>query len=114
MRGAGQLVARAPAEAFIIGAHRIVDLACRGAEFRCGKGDILPLAHLIPHLPLARARLAIDEIGRASCRERVCKYVEITVVAVALQTKTTVLRKSLGKYETTMKRTETDTIKALK
>src|SRR3546814_1298488 len=34
MRGAGQLVARAPAEAFIIGAHRIVDLACRGAEFR--------------------------------------------------------------------------------
>src|SRR3546814_5167604 len=51
MRGAGQLVARAPPEAFIIGAHRIVDLACRGAEFRCGKGDILPLAHLVPHLP---------------------------------------------------------------
>src|SRR3546814_18136516 len=45
-------------------AHRIVDLACRGAEFRCGKGDILPLAHLIPHLPLARARLAIDEAAR--------------------------------------------------
>src|SRR3546814_16126202 len=43
---------------------RSVDLAGRGAEFRCGKGDILPLAHLIPHLPLARARLAIDEAAR--------------------------------------------------
>src|SRR3546814_20567587 len=27
------------------------------------------------------------EIGRASCRERVCQYVEIRVVAVALKTK---------------------------
>src|SRR3546814_18210224 len=37
---------------------------------------------------------ACHEIGRASCRERVCQYVEITVGAVALprkndQTKTT-------------------------
>src|SRR3546814_17355047 len=64
MRGAGQLVARAPPEAFIIGAHRIVDLACRRAEFRRGESDVLPLAHLIPHLPLPRARLAIDEAAR--------------------------------------------------
>src|SRR3546814_5415644 len=28
----------------------------------------------------------IEEIGRASCRERVCKYVEISVVAVSLKT----------------------------
>src|SRR3546814_19054324 len=27
------------------------------------------------------------EIGRASCRERVCQYVSITVVAVSLKTK---------------------------
>src|SRR3546814_15344791 len=27
------------------------------------------------------------EIGRASCRERVCQYVEITVVAVSLKKK---------------------------
>src|SRR3546814_12735599 len=27
----------------------------------------------------------LREIGRASCRERVCQYVEISVVAVALQ-----------------------------
>src|SRR3546814_536280 len=30
---------------------------------------------------------AIQEIGRASCRERVCRYVEIAVVAVALKKK---------------------------
>src|SRR3546814_13730874 len=29
------------------------------------------------------------KIGRASCRERVCQYVEISVVAVALTTKIT-------------------------
>src|SRR3546814_11325591 len=28
------------------------------------------------------------EIGRASCRERVCQYVEISVVAVSLEQKT--------------------------
>src|SRR3546814_13967469 len=32
------------------------------------------------------ARLA-DQIGRASCRERVCQYVEISVVAVSLKKK---------------------------
>src|SRR3546814_11165977 len=31
--------------------------------------------------------LTINEIGRASCRERVCQYVSISVVAVSLQTK---------------------------
>src|SRR3546814_11361266 len=30
-----------------------------------------------------------DEIGRASCRERVCQYVSISVGAVSLQTTTT-------------------------
>src|SRR3546814_13144540 len=30
-----------------------------------------------------------DQIGRASCRERVCQYVSISVVAVSLTTKTT-------------------------
>src|SRR3546814_18651646 len=29
-----------------------------------------------------------EEIGRASCRESVCQYVSISVVAVSLQTKT--------------------------
>src|SRR3546814_19043333 len=34
--------------------------------------------------------LAIDPIGRASCRERVCKSVEISVVAVTLIKKYTI------------------------
>src|SRR3546814_13722953 len=41
---------------------------------------------------LAEARkqhLAAAEIGRASCRERVCQYVLISVVAVYLKKKTT-------------------------
>src|SRR3546814_19035661 len=34
-----------------------------------------------------------DQIGRASCRERVCQYVSISVVAVALQKKTNNIQK---------------------
>src|SRR3546814_13404540 len=30
----------------------------------------------------------LDQIGRASCRERVCQYVSISVVAVSLNNKT--------------------------
>src|SRR3546814_11077562 len=30
----------------------------------------------------------LDEIGRASCRERVCQHVKTSVVAVSLKTKT--------------------------
>src|SRR3546814_17713549 len=37
---------------------------------------------------------ALDEIGRASCRERVCQYVSISVVAVSLQSNTTQYRKT--------------------
>src|SRR3546814_15515226 len=36
---------------------------------------------------LAKEPLNRKEIGRASCRERVCQYVSITVVAVSLKTK---------------------------
>src|SRR3546814_18375554 len=35
------------------------------------------------------------EIGRASCRERVCKYVSISVVAVSLKKKNTKIRQQL-------------------
>src|SRR3546814_18873049 len=34
-----------------------------------------------------RFRLGTAQIGRASCRERVCQYVSISVVAVSLKTK---------------------------
>src|SRR3546814_19898688 len=37
---------------------------------------------------LDRLSRSMKEIGRASCRERGCRYVEISVVAVSLQTTT--------------------------
>src|SRR3546814_18257545 len=67
--------------------------------------DLVPLHHQQPrraHRPLrdaeqrVHARRAevllfkhvdLDEIGRASCRERVCQYVSISVVAVSLKKK---------------------------
>src|SRR3546814_18255500 len=36
---------------------------------------------------LAGAGLGAAEIGRASCRDRVCQYVSITVVAVSIKKK---------------------------
>src|SRR3546814_11235181 len=64
---------------------------------------------------LADATAAIDaqitdaraerEIGRASCRERVCQYVSISVVAVSLKTKNSTpqrIRES-NRQETTIK-----------
>src|SRR3546814_15712370 len=38
------------------------------------------------------AVIEVREIGRASCRERVCQYVEISVVAVSLKKKKYQLR----------------------
>src|SRR3546814_18411918 len=35
--------------------------------------------------------LIVDQIGRASCRERVCQYVLIQVVAVTLKKKTNII-----------------------
>src|SRR3546814_17546033 len=40
-----------------------------------------------PTIPLSTGeKVRLDEIGRASCRERVCQYVSISVVAVYLNT----------------------------
>src|SRR3546814_18803964 len=39
------------------------------------------------HLERSRLRIGGEEIGRASCRERVCQYVSISVVAVSLKKK---------------------------
>src|SRR3546814_17333925 len=43
--------------------------------------------------PLRRAAQPEEQIGRASCRERVCQYVSISVVAVALKKKINDLRR---------------------
>src|SRR3546814_20592200 len=37
--------------------------------------------------PPGSVSTSVDQIGRASCRERVCQYVEVSVVAVSLQKK---------------------------
>src|SRR3546814_19788971 len=44
------------------------------------------------------------QIGRASCRERVCQYVSISVVAVSLKKKST--KNQLGKTDDSKKQTE--------
>src|SRR3546814_17679986 len=47
---------------------------------------IRPVA--VPHaVPGRRTRRSGYKIGRASCRERVCQYVEISVVTVSLKNK---------------------------
>src|SRR3546814_16754686 len=47
---------------------------------------------LSPVIEIGRLSLA-TEIGRASCRERVCQYVWISVVAVSLKKKTINLKR---------------------
>src|SRR3546814_15989913 len=42
-----------------------------------------------------------QEIGRASCRERVCQYVYISVVAVSLKKKTSKMMKTIVKQTMT-------------
>src|SRR3546814_19141135 len=46
------------------------------------RGDVLDLID-------AKAEGAVIQIGRASCRERVCQYVSISVVDVSLKKKKT-------------------------
>src|SRR3546814_11618837 len=58
-----------------------------------GSGSTVPVifmtVHIRPEQTLEAIKLGVDgEIGRATCRERVCKYVEISVVAVSLKKKT--------------------------
>src|SRR3546814_18032968 len=58
------------------GNHRVL----RGRHSQCAvEDDLLGL--------VAEGRSVRAEIGRASCRERVCQYVKIKVVAVTLKIK---------------------------
>src|SRR3546814_15772078 len=47
------------------------------------------LANRWPESQCPTLRAEWDKIGRASCRERVCQYVSISVVAVSLKKKQT-------------------------
>src|SRR3546814_6226919 len=58
----------------------------RGDVFRGYIEATLPAATFAElSLPLSVNAVDLGKIGRASCRERVCQYVEISVVAVSLQ-----------------------------
>src|SRR3546814_13922888 len=50
---------------------------------------------------------AAQEIGRASCRERVCQYVLISVGAVSLKKKTTKVRKERKTITTNKRKKQT-------
>src|SRR3546814_17157941 len=61
---------------------------CIGHQF---KGCLLPITLTIwgvpDQFPCAPPNPACKQIGRASCRERVCQYVYISVVAASLKNK---------------------------
>src|SRR3546814_10985959 len=60
---------------------------CQGTPAdRLIRGEFGPLAH--DGQRLREFAVHLQEIGRASCRERVCKSVEISVVAVSLNKNT--------------------------
>src|SRR3546814_15567570 len=47
--------------------------------------NVTPRQALAPGLKISSRALPPDQIGRASCRERVCPYVSISVGAVSLK-----------------------------
>src|SRR3546814_14725683 len=59
----------------------------RGAGRLLIEVNILAAAGLRGQGAIEESRSWFDELGRASCRERVCQYVEISVVAVSLKKK---------------------------
>src|SRR5690606_36342578 len=64
VRGSGKLVAGAVAQAFIIGADRVIDRPGWNADLRGLESDELALAHLLPNLALARCRGPVDPASR--------------------------------------------------
>src|SRR3546814_12176865 len=66
-----------------LGARRGVLFAREGQDVF----EMLEVSGLQLGVPLIFLQVEIAEIGRASCRERVCRYVSISVVAVSLKIK---------------------------
>src|SRR3546814_11539068 len=80
----------------VLGVPGELEVADHGREWRAAEGAVLLLVDFLEQLRLVEVRGVLEvldqfllEIGRASCRERVCQYVEISVVAVALKKKNT-------------------------
>src|SRR3546814_14723799 len=82
----------------LIGDHDLVPIAIGVVDERIGSEAALGPSKAAAKPPFDRARIKTDEIaahragrqlqiGRASCRERVCQYVKISVVAVSFKKK---------------------------
>src|SRR3546814_17771588 len=72
------------AEPLIEAAAQLLRLALQGFGVRL---QLRPLLGIGLRRQRGAALGKVAEIGRASCRERVCQYVEISVVAVSLKKK---------------------------
>src|SRR3546814_14678800 len=72
-----RLVLATPAKARLVSARK-ERFRCRGRDFRTGQDR----AYRARARPFVRPHSRRAEIGRASCRERVCQYVSISVGAV--------------------------------
>src|SRR3546814_16483196 len=86
-----------------------VDFTILSAEGSEGVRDMVRPLAIVRDTPLkdweaatpvneALKPMGIQKIGRASCRERVCQYVSISVVAVSLKKKKTRLTQYKKKY----------------
>src|SRR3546814_19390690 len=87
--GAAPLAEAMAAGADVIVTGRVADPALALAPFIHHHGWSIDDYHLVASGTLAGHLLECGEIGRASCRERVCQYVEVSVVDVTLIKKTT-------------------------
>src|SRR3546814_20391044 len=63
--------------------HPVLELAAVGPVRRGVGGQAGPMGRAVQ----PRIFRIVDEIGRASCRDRECQYVSISVVAVSLKKK---------------------------
>src|SRR3546814_12430351 len=82
--GDGDL-ARAPAQAFLLDRAEDRERDPFGRAYMAGAAAML--ADLAGDLHPARPHPLARQIGRASCRERVCQYVSIVVVAAPFKNK---------------------------
>src|SRR3546814_13233166 len=55
--------------------------------FSCAKDPKFSAEFVVPEIDRAMRARGENQIGRASCRERVCQYVYISVVGVSLKKK---------------------------
>src|SRR3546814_17715636 len=63
--------------------HVSGDCVAKGVLVKDAEGYLLAVIPASHHIEMDRLSRLTGQIGRASCRERVCQYVYISVVAVS-------------------------------